>query len=280
MTPSLPVVEVSLAYLAECEAPVEHRVYPVSSGLPMTRPPTARIAMPVRDARPIADTLDLDVQGFVLHEFPPVTGDCYDTAFVRSQYYPQVAAFVRQRLGAQEVFVFDHNTRSAVRAARGEAGVRVPVEAAHNDYTENSAPRRARDILTAAGRQDLLDRRYAFVNLWRPLIGPVQDAPLAVCDARTVDTADLVNTPIHHFVEGDLERPSHSGEIQSLRHAPRHAWYWFSAMQPDEALLLKCYDSATDGRARFMPHTGFTHPKCPPMFTPRESIEARTLVMF
>jgi len=35
-----------------------------------------------------------------------------------------------------------------------------------------------------------------------------------------------------------------------------------------------------DGRARFMPHTGFNNPECPPEFVPRESIEARTLVVF
>ena len=51
-------------------------------------------------------------------------------------------------------------------------------------------------------------------------------------------------------------------------------------MQPDEFLLLKCYDSRTDGRARFMPHTGFRNPACPSDFVPRESIETRTLVVF
>jgi hypothetical protein len=29
-----------------------------------------------------------------------------------------------------------------------------------------------------------------------------------------------------------------------------------------------------------MPHTGFSNPECPPDFVPRESIEARTLVIF
>ena len=51
-------------------------------------------------------------------------------------------------------------------------------------------------------------------------------------------------------------------------------------MKPDEVLLLKCYDSRKDGRARFMPHTGFKNPGCPREFVPRESIEARTLVVF
>jgi hypothetical protein len=49
-------------------------------------------------------------------------------------------------------------------------------------------------------------------------------------------------------------------------------------MTADEALLLKCYDSATDGRTRFGPHTAFVDPTTPADAAPRESIELRTLV--
>jgi hypothetical protein len=42
---------------------------------------------------------------------------------------------------------------------------------------------------------------------------------------------------------------------------------WFS--RPDEALLLKCCDTPTDGRARFMPHTSFTDPTTPLDAPPR-----------
>ena len=47
-----------------------------------------------------------------------------------------------------------------------------------------------------------------------------------------------------------------------------------------EVILLKCYDSADDGRACFTGHTGFLNPNLPKTFTPRESIEARTLWYF
>jgi hypothetical protein len=150
----------------------------------------------------------------------------------------------------------------------------------HNDYTEQSGPKRRLEILEEAGRLELADRRVAFVNLWRPIVGPVWDNPLAVCDARTVSPSDLVATQILHFGEDDLEVPRHRGEIYSIRYNAAHRWFYVSQMRPDEALLLKCYDSRADGRARFMPHTGFRNPACPPEFTPRESIEARTLVIF
>jgi hypothetical protein len=53
-----------------------------------------------------------------------------------------------------------------------------------------------------------------------------------------------------------------------------------AAMQPDEFLLLKCFDSRVDGRARFTPHTAFENSACPRDFVARESIEVRTLVVF
>jgi hypothetical protein len=45
-------------------------------------------------------------------------------------------------------------------------------------------------------------------------------------------------------------------------------------------LLLKCYDSAEDGRTRFVPHTAFLDPTAPADAPPRESIELRTFVFY
>ena len=276
----LPAVEAQLTYLAPGDGPVEVRVYPPASGLATVRPESARHLVPIRDARPIADRLRLDEHGFEFYSRGSAFADFYDDAAVRARYYAEVQRVVRTIAGALAVIVFDHNTRSAARAARGEPGVRVPVDQVHNDYTEQSGPKRTQELLDAAGRSDLADRRVAFVNLWRPIAGPVLDNPLAVCDARSVAPADLIATDIHHFGEDDLTVPRHSGQIYSVRHNPTHRWFYVSAMRPDEFLLLKCYDSRTDGRARFMPHTGFQNPACPSEFVPRESIEARTLVVF
>ena len=50
--------------------------------------------------------------------------------------------------------------------------------------------------------------------------------------------------------------------------------------QADEALLLKCYDTAQDGRCPFTAHSAFDLPHVPPGTRPRESIEIRTLAFF
>jgi hypothetical protein len=277
---SLPAVEGQLSFLAPGDGPVEVRVYPPSSGLATVRPASVRHTVPIRDARPIADRLRLDEHGFELHTRPTAFADFYDEAAVRERYYPEVESVLRAITGALAVIAFDHNVRSAARAARGEVGVRLPVDQAHNDYTEASGPKRKREVLDGARRADLADRRVAFVNLWRPIVGPVVDNPLAVCEAGSVAPADLVATDIHHFGEDDLKTPRHSGQIYSVRHNPAHRWFYVSAMRPDEFLLLKGYDSKADGRARFMPHTGFVNPARPAEFVPRESIETRTLVVF
>jgi hypothetical protein len=49
-------------------------------------------------------------------------------------------------------------------------------------------------------------------------------------------------------------------------------------MRADEAILIKCYDSAQDGRARFTAHSAFEDPTAPADLLPRESIELRTLI--
>ena len=76
----------------------------------------------------------------------------------------------------------------------------------------------------------------------------------------------------------DLVYPNRVGETYSVTFDPEHRWYYVPEMRADEVLLLKCYDSKTDGRARFAPHTAFTDPTTPPDAAPRESIELRALV--
>ena len=276
----LPALNAAVSYLGPDHGPAQVRIYPPSSGLATLRPASVQHLVAIRDARAIADNLRLDEHGFELHSHPSEFADFYDEAAVRERYYPEVQTVMRAITGALAVIVFDHNVRSAARAARGEPGVRVPVDQVHNDYTEQSGPKRKQEILAAAGRSDLANRHVAFVNLWRPIVGPVLDNPLALCEAGSVALPDLVATDIFHFGEDNLTAPRHSGQIYSVRHNPAHRWFYVSEMRSNEVLLLKCYDSRADGRARFMPHTGFRNPACPSEFVPRESIEARTLVVF
>jgi hypothetical protein len=149
--------------------------------------------------------------------------------------------------------------------------VRTPVQVVHNDYTARSGAQRVRDLLDPEAAAARLAGRFAIVNVWRPIRGPVRTAPLTLADAQSVAPDDLV--PV------DLVYPERVGEIYELAHNPAHRWFTFPGMTPDEALLIKGYDSAED-RARFTPHASFEDPTAPPDAASRESIELRTLAFF
>ena len=127
----------------------------------------------IRDGRPVADSFSLDRQGFVLLKRPTAVPDFYDADHFAAIYDPEIEALVKQQTGAAEVVVFDHTVRVQSDDKRREKKVRETVKLAHNDYTENSGPQRVRDILgDAAEAERRLGKRYAFFNLWRPMVPP------------------------------------------------------------------------------------------------------------
>jgi len=264
-------VEASLSYLTDpSERPVTY-MYEPPPGVSPRSLKSSRFPAPVFDARPILGRLSLDREGFVLVHHETLVKNFYDADEVQAVYYPEVERLVKKATGAARVHVFDHNVRCLPMAKRRESGAREPVKFAHNDYTFESGPQRVRDLLPAEADQ-LLKHRFAVINVWRPIRGPVEESPLAVCDARSIAPRD--------WVASDLKYRDRTGEVYSITFNPDHRWFYFPRMQREEALLLKCYDSIDDGRARFTAHTAFDDPTSPPGASARESIETRTLVFF
>jgi hypothetical protein len=227
--------------------------------------------MAIHDMRPIQHELDLDREGFGLIEARTAVKDLWDDDEVRRVYYPECEALIKELTGASRVFVFDHVQRRRIPGLvdYSRSGPRQPATRVHVDHTGRSGPQRVRDLLPDEA-DELLKGRVQVINLWRPTKGPLQDAPLALCDSKTVDEHDLVAS--------DLVYKNRTGETYSVTYSPAHKWYYAPELRRDEALLLKIMDSKTDGRARFMPHTSFTDPTTPADAFPRESIELRTLV--
>ena len=229
-------------------------------------------AVAIRDARPIRRDLSLDVQGFVLADHATRIADFYDEAELKAVYYPEVEALVRAYSGAARVLVFDHTLRSGDEATQAARHVREPVKVVHNDYTAWSGPQRVRDLLPAAEAEALLRHRVAVIQVWRPIAAPVLTKPLAICDARSMAAADLIAAERRHA--------DRVGEIYHVTYSADHRWHYFPRMHRGEALVFKCYDSMTDGRARFTAHASFDDPTSPADAPPRESIEMRTLAFF
>ncbi len=271
MLQGLPYVEATLNYLAEgAERPVSY-AYTPPPGTPQTTRRDSPPTVAIHDARPILSHLSLDQQGFVLtHQASKVT-NFYDEHEVQEVYYPEVERLLKEATSAVNVVIFDHVVRCAPKARRGERGVREPAKIVHNDYSFRSAPRRVRDHLPEEAEK-LLQHRFAEINVWRPIRGPIQESPLALCDAQSIVPQDVVAS--------DLVYPDKVGETYAFTYNPNHRWYYFPHLDPNEIILLKCYDSKDDGRARFTAHTAFADPTSPPDAAPRESIEVRALVFF
>lgn len=70
-----------------------------------------------------------------------------------------------------------------------------------------------------------------------------------------------------------------SEEIYLVRHSNRHRWY-YSAMNLNEVLVFKQYDSLINSVSRFTPHVAFDHPDATEAAPLRESIEVRCLAIF
>jgi hypothetical protein len=265
------MVEATLNYIADMPERPAFYLYEPPAGIPWRNTKGDRRRLPIHDARDLADAPTLDAEGFALTTLETAVADLYDASAIRARYYGEVERLVQRITGAPRVLAFDHNVRSATVEGRQADGLQAPVRYPHNDYTEASAPQRVRDLLEPRDAEAQLAHRVAIVNVWKPIRGPVESAPLAVCDARTIRPADLIPT--------DLRYRERTGEVYSLRFSPQHRWFYFSCMRADEAMLLKCYDSDI-GCARFTAHSAFDDPTTPPDARPRESIEVRTLVFF
>ena len=269
----LPRVDAVLNYLVPMNEKPRNYAYDPPPGVPQTNTRWEPHEMPIHDIRAVAGDFSLDGAGLSLVEQESAVRDFYDEDELRRVYYPEAERLVAAATGAGRVVVFDHTIRRRIAgvADRTTGAPRQPVPRVHNDFTEKSGPQRVRDLMGGEA-EGLLRRRFAFINVWRPIRGPLRDAPLAVCDAGTAAPRD--------FVASDLIYRDRTGETYAVTHDPRHRWYYVSAMERHEALLLKCFDSARDGTARFAPHTAFEHPTAPADRLPRESIELRTIAFF
>jgi glutathione S-transferase len=223
-----------------------------------------------------ADSFSADKEGFSIHEFKSAFSQWEDDEVVRATFYAEVVDFVKRTVGAKRVLVFDHTIRTKLNMDKKltqetNTSRRAPVMLVHCDYTAESGPLRVRQLLGDEA-EELLSRRVAFFNVWKPIRRVVEERPLAMCD--------VTSSPPEDFFKLHLRYRDRNGENYVMRHSPKHKWWYFPKMTPDQVVLLKTYESEMDGRARFVGHTAFEDPTSPPDAPVRESIEIRTMAFF
>jgi hypothetical protein len=196
------------------------------------------------------------------------------------------------RTGATRVYPFSHIVRrqafekalelSKNAPADQNLGFTVSARFVHVDQSYRGA-QQCLEYELADEVEKLSKTRWGIINVWRP-IAPIRREPLAVCDASTVDEADLIPSEI--VLPKKTENSSFAGVVKGASFEswrcyanPQHRWYYKSNMTPEEVVFIKCFDSKKD-RARRSPHTAFVDPKTEHDPRPRESIEVRCLVFW
>lgn len=227
--------------------------------------------MKVANGRLLGARFSLEEQGFILVDHPTRVTDFFNQEQLETVYYPEVKDLIKKTSGAFRVEIFDHTLRSGNESEREEKLIREPVLSAHNDYTEWSGPNRLREILPDEA-EDLLQRHFAIIQVWRAINQPIQLNPLALADASSISAEDLI--------VAERRYPHRVGQTYRLKYNPAHRWFYFPEMCRDEALVFKVYDSNKDGRARFTPHTSFADPNSPSDAPARQSIEVRAFAFF
>lgn len=225
----------------------------------------------IRDGRPLRDTFGLDSHGFVFADHPSKVKDFTSEEERKTIYDREIQELIKKYSGASDVLVFDHTVRVGDETTRNALKARAPVRGVHNDYTENSAPRRLRDILGDEEAEKRMKKRYAIIQVWRPIRGNVYADPLAISDGRSI--------PREGFILQQRRYPHRTAETYHIAYNPSHEWFYFPEMTRDEALVFKVFDSDT-GTTEFTAHTAFEDPNTPADAPPRESIETRTFAFW
>jgi hypothetical protein len=220
----------------------------------------------IHDIRGYEKEFTLDKHGFQIHHYKSAEKDFTDEEKIKTEYYKEVEDLLKEATGAHKVIVFNHIVRRHKLGTETTISNPGPVPKVHADQTPKAGFRRTRQH-TGDEAEELLKERTQIINVWRPIGGPVEESPLAVGDFRTIDfERDLV--PI------TLKYPNEDGETFGVRYSENIKFYYKSMLETDEVILIKCFESKLDGRARLSVHSAFQDPTSPKNARPRQSIEA------
>ena len=220
----------------------------------------------VANAR-LADT-SWEANGFALLKHP-IDINFADPEDVKARYYPEAARLVRELTGASEVFPFLGILRGGEQKLGGGPALSAHVDfngPMLRDWIGRLVPDRAAELSA---------KRLVNINLWRGT-KPVENFPLALCDARSVEKGDFLRVRL-----GKSDEPVTDDTPCGLNMAynPAHRWYYFPMMQPDEVLAFRLFDTANP-EWKMTGHTAIEDPTSAPGSPKRESFELRTIAVF
>jgi len=226
--------------------------------------------MTIEDARRNDDPPRLDREGFARVDHVSAVVDFQDAEEVARVYADEARRLLLSISGADEVVmtsggILRFSERSALS---GRLDNSKPARFAHIDISDRTA---SGFVDRSNPRPGVPPRRACHFNVWRVITPPPQDAPLALCDARSVTAEDMLLADAIFDTPG---KPDWSFEGLVIAHNPDHRWLYWSGMTRDEALVFVTNDSER-GRPHNVPHVAFNDPSCPDDAGPRGSVEVR-----
>lgn len=176
-------MQATFNYTKDVDQLTELYFYDTEKSKGIHEPGDAPHEVAVTDGWHKAKSFSVDKEGFSVNDFHTDYQGWEDEENVRKNFYPEVVEWLKSNLGAKSVFVFDHTIRSQSNAAKKltqETGTsqRAPVMLVHCDYTAESGPLRVKQLLPEKA-DELLKRRVAFINVWKPINRVVEERPLA-----------------------------------------------------------------------------------------------------
>lgn len=109
------------------------------------------------------------------------------------------------------------------------------------------------DLIRQVGRRhglaakDLLAGRIQYITIWKPLLGPLHDYPLALCDKQTLD--DEKDLEPQDIVDRDEVL-----ENVHVYHRKRHAWCYLAGQEDTELLIFRQADTLRKGFGKLFCH--------------------------
>lgn len=222
-------------------------------------------------ANRIAQRYELDSADTILLKHQTKVYNFFDDQQLNQIYETELLTLLLSTTAANRVHFFDHTIRSSDPETREQQQSREPSTLVHNDYTDNSGLKCLHENLPLEA-EDLSRKQFQIVNIWRPLVDPVESFPLAFCYSSSLAEADLVDT--------DRRSPNHIGELRLVTYNPAHRWYFFPNMHPGEVLLFKTFDSLSTGQRGCGVHAAIDIGNHTGDRKPRESIETRAFLFF
>lgn len=254
-------------------------------------PPT-EVQITVEDARYAERKPTVKENGYELVRYPTAVPDEHfinwsedsSKETIKDVYAKECAKLVQELSGASTVIPYDFKLRVQDKKitdpakARSAAGGGLPI--AHVDRDTESATHAFRHIVgdEEFERLSKTHKRWASINVWRPIGGTVEKWPLCMIDNRGVPDWSYDTHTGRVSIKNYHDNPSGPKPHDNImKNSDNLRFQYVSNQTPDEAWVFAAFDSDP---TKVAPHGAFWDDNSTDDAPPRRSFELRTFCLF